>query len=209
MEFVSAGIALAGVIVGAVLNSVLSERRAVAGETRASSRATEAALSGWRRETLRDTRIGLRRQIAALEAVALGDLETAHRHELAIEELDMNIALVGDIDAIRGYHELVAELRQRMGRGLPAEYAVHAATVLNALAMGLDEQEERLLRGEPLIRVDPAVAPELFAPEAIAERLDLPTRLPSIAAAEARVAMDVISRLRRRGHRGKDRPPES
>ncbi len=56
----------------------------------------------------------------------------------------------------------------------------------------LDKQEERLLFGAPLTKVDPAVAPELFAPESLLARANLPWRLPRWSAVVARWLMDLM-----------------
>jgi hypothetical protein len=191
---VTAVVGMVGILIGAALSEMrqwLQERRAV-------SRARHGAVANWRRETLRDTRLALRRHLAALEAIVLGDTETADRHELAAESLDSNIALVGDPDAIRGYQSLIAELRRRFGKGLPPGYAVRSAKVMHRIYAALDEQEERLLRGEALAVVDPAVAPELFTPEGLAARMDLPWRLPSFWALQARYWLKLLRWLDRR-----------
>jgi hypothetical protein len=188
-------------MVGLILGAVLSELRSWLAERRAGSRATEAAVAAWRRDSLRDTRDALRRNLAALEAIVLGDEETAKRHELLAEGLDSNIALVGDVVAIRAYQAIVTELRRRFGKGLPPAYAVRSAKAMNLIYSALDEQEERLLRGKPLARVDPSLAPDLFAPESLAARIDVPWRLPSLWALQARYWLKVLGWLDRRVRR--------
>src|SRR5437773_4268277 len=113
-------------MLGIVVGATLSELRVWLQERRAGARANEAAVARWRREALRDTRRALRRHLAAFEAIVLGDVDTADRHELAAENLDSNIALVGDASAVRAYHDIIVELRQRFGKGLPPGYAVRS-----------------------------------------------------------------------------------
>jgi hypothetical protein len=77
-------------------------------------------------------------------------------------------------------------------------YAVRSAKAMDLVYAALDEQEERLLRGQPLSRVHPAVAPELFAPESLAARIDGPWRLPSFRALQARYWLKILGWLDRR-----------
>ena len=181
-------VGLAGILIGAAL----SEVRVWLAERRATRRATEAAIVSWQLDRLRNTRMALRRQLAQLEAVALGDLETGHRHALAIEALDFNIALVGDDKAIRAWQDVIFELRDRFGRGLPPDYVLRSARATDSVFSALDEQEERLLSGRPLTKVDPAAAPDLFAPESLLARANLPWRLPSWSAVLGRWLMDFM-----------------
>jgi hypothetical protein len=185
-------------LVSASAGALFTDWRIRRAEDRASLRSIEFAVAGWRRGILRDTRIALRRQLAQLEAIVLGDVETAERHGLEVEQLDVNAALVGDAEAIRAYQDVIVVLRRRLGRGLPPGYTVPSAKAMALVLEALDAQEERLLRGEPLKRVDPAVAPELFAPEGFAARLKVPWRLPSWWAVLARYALDLMEWLDRR-----------
>lgn len=188
----AAAIAAATGIAGVILGGALAEWRSGRAERRSAARERAAALAAWQRQTLRDTRLALRHQLAQIEAVALGDLATANRHGLAYEDLDVNIALVGDEGAIRAYQATIVELARRFGRGLPPEYTVSSARAVQRVLEALDRQEERLLAGKSIVRVDAAVAPELFAPEGLVARLRLPWRLPSWSAVIARYGIDLL-----------------
>ena len=87
---------------------------------------------------------------------------------------------------------MVFELRDRFGRGLPPDYVLRSARAMDLVFTALDEQEERLVAGAPLTKVDPAVAPELFAPESLLARANLPWRLPKWSAVMARWLMDLM-----------------
>jgi hypothetical protein len=183
---------------GIVIGSYLTERQTDRSEERAERRARQAAAAAWQQARIRDTRLGLRRQLAQIEASALGHLEDAARHALAIEDLDIDITLVGDLDAVRAYRALVVELRGRFGKGLPPGYPARAAKALGGVLGALDAQEERLLRGDPVIRIRPVDAPEFFSPESLAERLDLPWQLPTFSAILGRAGVDLLLWMERR-----------
>lgn len=189
VEAVMAG---AFALLGIVFGALISEIRTTRAEGRAERKQRQGAIAGRQLVRLRDTRIAVRRQIAELEAVALGDIDEARRHSRAIEDLDNDLTLVGDADAVRAFRDLVVELRTRFGKGLPPSYTMRMAKVLQAVMLALDEQDDRILNGKPIARVTREQVPELFAPETIAAQLRLPFRFPSFPAMLARTAVDLI-----------------
>jgi hypothetical protein len=184
-------------LVGIVVGAVLSEWRTTRAEGRMVKRARAAAIADWERKRLTDTRRGIERLVAQLEASTLGDVETAERHGRAIEDLDLDLMLVGDAAAVRGFRGLAIELRARFGKGLPPDYIVRRATVVNDLLSALDEQERRLLDGKPLERISREMAPELYEAEPFATQMQLPWRLPSPQAILARAGLDLLRWLER------------
>ena len=195
---ISALAALGGVLVGGLLAEWQTRGR----EERAGRRAATMAIRDWRRGRIRETRLGLRHQLAQFEALALGDTDGATRHARACEHLDIDIAAVGDAAAVREFQSVIVDHANRFGRGLPPDYAVRSARALQEVLNALDHQEETLLQGREPARIDPSAAPDLFSPETLAARFDLPWRLPSIAALLARPIVDAIRWL---GHRSRER----
>jgi hypothetical protein len=189
---VEAVIAASATIFGILIGALVSELRTNLAERRAGRRARETARTARYQARLRETRVAIRHQIAQLEAIALGNLVDAERHDRAMEDLDSDITFVGDPVALRAWRDLVVELRGRMGKGLPPAYTVRMAFVLSQVMIALDEQEERLIAGEPIRRVTADEVPELFAPETMAAQLRLPWRLPSFSAVLARLGIDLL-----------------
>lgn len=184
-------------LVGIVVGAILSEWRTTRAEGRMAKRARAAAIADWERQRLTDTRRGIEHLVAQLEASALGDVKTAERHGRAVEDLDLDLMLVGDAAAVRGFRELAVELRGRFGKGLPPDYIVRRATVVNDLLSALDKQESRLLDGIPLERISREAAPELYEAEPFATEMQLPWRLPSPQAILARAGVDLLRWLDR------------
>ena len=165
---------------------------------RAGRRAATMAIRDWRRGRIREA-ARLRHQLAQFEALALGT-RTARPDTHEHRHLDIDIAAVGArrlcafqsviVTTPTALAEVYHPTRRSIGSTLQE--------VLNAL----DHQEETLLQGREPARIDPSAAPDLFSPETLAARFDLPWRLPSIAALLARPIVDAIRWL---GHRSRER----
>jgi hypothetical protein len=195
-----AGIGVFGPLAGVVVAEILARSREKAAENRRRTDAVQDRVVSWHRETLHLTRGLVRATLAGMEATARADLPA-----ILVAQTDMrrfeggNIRLVGDEQAIRDYQSLIADLRQLVGRTIPAGYPVRSAKVLGAVLNALDQQEERLLRGEPLHKVDPAVAPDLFGPESLAARMDLFAVPPSVQGIVVRKWIDLLRWWQARG----------
>lgn len=189
--------AVAGLL-GLLMGGAIGEWRATRAEDRVSRRARDSTVIAGTQARLRDTRLTITNQLAALEAVSLGDVKEAKRRSLAVDGLDSDICLAGNAGAVLAYRDLVIELRSRFGRGLPPQYAARSAVVLADVISALDEQEERLLRGEQIHRLNREEVPQLFDTSSLVADLRLPRRLPSPAAVQARTVIDVLAWIERR-----------
>jgi hypothetical protein len=99
---------------------------------------------------------------------------------------------------MREVHDLLVFLNKQAGKGLEPEHLVRRVEIMGRVATALDEQEQRVLRGETPLKLSERDAPELFDAQRIASRMDLFARPANIA---VRLAMWILRRfyLRRPG----------
>ncbi len=184
-------------LVSLVVGFGLSEVKTWASDRRRHAEENAAAVTTWRLGQVRDTRLALRNTLAGLEAVALGDVAAARRFQRRTEGLSANIALVGDVNAVRAYRELIIELRGLVGRDRGPDYILQSTRVSGDAESALDRQEERLLKGELPHLLTVADDPDLFNLEGLVARVDPPILTASVAAREARFAIDLRNAIER------------
>lgn len=192
----AAAVALGGVIIGATLTAALEEWRSRSGEERASKRAVGDRVAAWHLDRLRQTRRQLDGTVTQLEAMASGNLREFGRGQaMSRRNPDGNIALVGDVALVKEIHDLFVFLNKHAGMGLEPDHQIRRIDLMARVAIALDAQEQRVLRGEPPLQVTREVAPELFDANRIAERMDAYAIPASI---NARLAMWLLRRFLRR-----------
>lgn len=191
--------ALIGVIVGALATAALEEWRSRSAEARASRRAAGDRVAAWHLDRIRQTRRQLEGTVTELEALTSGNLREFSRGQAMMRRNpDGNVALIGDVALIREVHDLFVVLSKYAGRGLEPADQVRRIDLMGRVAIALDAQEQRVLRGDAPLQVTRDDAPELFDAYRIADRMDsyaVPASLNS------RLAMWILRRflLRRTG----------
>jgi hypothetical protein len=207
---IAAGAGLAGVIVGAAL----SEGRTILAENRARHRHEADETKAWWLNELRQTRKMLGLTVALVEALAIGDPVASERAASSLRDLDSGtLAFIDDPDTLRSYQDLLVDLENRVGQGLRVEDRIRSVTVMGRIADALNEQEERVRRGDAPRRLAPEVADELFNGEEITKRLLVIDQPPSTAGWLARRWIDFLAlrtqrRRRRDGSLDPPHPPE-
>lgn len=119
------------------------------------------------------------------------------------EALTCDISVVGDVDAVRAYLDLVVELRQLVGRDRGPGYMARSALVNAGFEAALDRHQARLMAGRPPILLSADQYPDLWDVEGLARRIDLVTTT-TMTARGARMAIDARAWLERRRKRGND-----
>jgi len=173
-------------LAGVLLADVLGRRRDDRGQRRADDAAAAARVRERVLLELEETRTVLAGQLSFLEEFI------ALRATTAPPDMDRlthyNINLVGDVDAIRNYGDLVTDLlgqvpvttgqamRYLLGRALAPmaldpELMARCARVRSQLLSALDAQERRALRGEPLLELTAEEKASIPGPEAIVAML--------------------------------------
>jgi len=159
--------AVATFVAGAVVTLIVGEVRAVRDDARkvaAETREADARSQSAQRDRIRDERLDRLRQTREWVELAC-DMRMLPRSSPKISELAAHqsqlvkndLSLLGT-DALRTYITLMKSQHQEVPTHA-SQIAVSAARA--PLRVALNNQEERILRDEPAIVVDPSVGPEL------------------------------------------------
>jgi hypothetical protein len=204
-------IAAAAGVIGVIIGAVLAEARTVLAEDRARRRQEADETKARWLDELRQTRKMLGLTVSQAEALTVGDHAASERAAASLRALDSGtLALIADPNLVRAYQDLIVDLQNRAGQGLRVEDRIRSVTVMGRVADALNEQEERVRRGEAPRRLAPEAAAELFDVDRIARRMLVVDQPPSTAGWLARRWIDLLA-WRTRHRRGRDapRPPES
>jgi hypothetical protein len=157
---------IAGVVVGVVLTAVIGEWRARSESLRRRDDEAAERLRTLNRERIQQARQVLVSRLEWLGARAVGDADKLLAIDGSIPPWSIGfIDLLGDEQLIREYGAILVTFESRIGSGLTSEEVKRLTMLEVDVIRSLNRQEERIVKGEPLIELSEAAIARLFDSE--------------------------------------------
>jgi hypothetical protein len=159
LDFNTAVVTVAAFVLGGAFNALIAtatgEYRARQDERRAIARESREAIRAARVARIDATRDMWARRVMYLGARALGDEAGMRNSGLGVPDAHGAISVVGDPDVVREAMEVTADFLLRPPkRGMSDEDSRRLYGADRRVTAALNAQEDRALRGEPLLELD-------------------------------------------------------